>query len=110
LFSSTLSTSYEHPLSPLMVGFGGVDWHYTGDRISEFVVGAPRQTLPGYSMIDLRTGVRVKAYEFTLYVKNAIDSRGISEVAAETTINGVNAYSASVVTPRTVGLTISGKY
>jgi outer membrane receptor protein involved in Fe transport len=96
-------------LSSAVVGFGGADWHYTGDRISEFVLGAPRQTLPGYSMIDLRAGVRVKAYELTLYVKNAGDARAISEVSPET-VNGINAFSASVITPRTIGLTISGKF
>jgi outer membrane receptor protein involved in Fe transport len=109
-FSSTLSASYEHPLNAAVVGFGGADWHYTGDRLSEFVLGAPRQTLPGYSMIDLRAGVRVKAYELTLYVKNAGDSRAISEVLSEATTTGVNAFSASVITPRTIGLTISGKF
>jgi iron complex outermembrane recepter protein len=108
-FSSTLSASYEHSLSSMIVGFGGVDWHHTGDRLSEFQVGAPRQTLPGYSMVDLRAGVRVKGYELTLYVKNASDARAISEVSAET-VNGISAYSASLVTPRTVGLTLSGKY
>ena len=60
-------------------------------------------------MVDLRAGVRVKAYELTLYVKNVGDARAISEVSAET-VNGVNAFSASVVAPRTVGLTLSGKY
>ncbi len=63
-FSSTLGASYEYPLGSTVVGFGGADWHYTGDRLSEFVLGAPRQTLPGYSMIDLRAGVRVSSYEF----------------------------------------------
>jgi iron complex outermembrane recepter protein len=109
-FSSTLSASYEHPLTSAIAGFGGLDWHFTGDRLSEFAVGAPRQTLPHYSMVDLRTGIRVNNYEVTLYVKNATDARAISEVSAETTLSGVNAYSASVVTPRTVGLTLSGKY
>jgi iron complex outermembrane receptor protein len=108
-FSSTLSASYERPLSAAIAGFGGVDWHYSSDRLSEFVLGAPRQTLPSYSMVDLRAGVRVKAYELTLYVKNVGDARAISEVSAET-VNGVNAFSASVVAPRTVGLTLSGKY
>jgi outer membrane receptor protein involved in Fe transport len=109
-FSSTLSASYERALSSAIVGFGGLDWHYTGNRLSEFVVGAPRQLLPGYSMVDLRAGVRVKAYELSLYVKNAADARGISEVSAETAVNGANAFSASVITPRTIGLTVSGKY
>jgi iron complex outermembrane receptor protein len=108
-FSSTLGASYERPLSSAVVGFGGLDWHYTGDRLSEFVLGAPRQTLPSYSMVDLRAGVRVKTYELTLYVKNLSDARAISEVSAET-VNGINAFSASVIVPRTVGLTLSGKY
>ena len=109
LFSSTIGASYEHPLTSAIVGFGGADWHYTADRLSEFVLGAPRQTLPGYSMIDLRAGVRVKAYELTFYVKNAGDARAISEVSSEA-VNGVNAFLASVITPRTIGLTLSGKY
>lgn len=108
-FSSTLSASYEHPLSSTIAGFGGIDWHYSGNRLSEFAVGAPRQTLPSSSMVDLRVGLRVKTYELTLYVKNAGDERVISEVSAET-VNGINAYSASVVIPRTIGLTLSGKY
>jgi outer membrane receptor protein involved in Fe transport len=109
-FSSTLGASYEHPLSSAIAGFGGLDWHFTGNRLSEFAVGAPRQTLPHYSMVDLRAGIRVNAYELTLYVKNATDARAISEVSAETTLSGVNAFSASVITPRTIGLTLSGKY
>jgi outer membrane receptor protein involved in Fe transport len=109
-FSSTLGASYERPVSSAIVGFGGIDWHFTGNRLSEFAVGAPRQTLPHYNMVDLRAGVKVSAYELTLYVKNATDARAISEVTAETTLSGVNAYSASVVTPRTVGFTVSGKY
>jgi iron complex outermembrane recepter protein len=109
-FSSTLSASYQHPLSSAIAGFGGLDWHFTGNRLSEFAVGAPRQTLPHYSMVDLRTGIRVHTYEVTLYVKNATDSRAISEASAETTLSGVNAFSASVVTPRTIGLTLSAKY
>ena len=61
-------------------------------------------------MLDLRAGVRVKAYELTLYIKNAVDSRAIIEVSPETALNGANAYSASLVTPRTVGLTVSCKF
>jgi iron complex outermembrane receptor protein len=40
-FSSTLGASYEHPLSSAIAGFGGLDWHFTGNRLSEFAVGAP---------------------------------------------------------------------
>jgi iron complex outermembrane receptor protein len=109
-FAGTIGASYEHPLGSAISGFGGVDWHYTGDRLSEFVLGAPRQTLPSYSMVDLRAGIRVKTYELTLYVKNVGDARAISEVSAETTLAGVNAFSASLITPRTIGLTLSGKY
>ncbi len=109
-FSSTVSASYEQPSSSAITGFGGIDWHFTGNRLSEFAVGAPRQTLPSYSMVDLRAGLRVKAYEVTLYVKNATDARAISEVLPEATLGGINAFSASVITPRTVGLTVSGKY
>ena len=107
--SGTASAAYERPLAPDLSGFAGVEWRYDGARMSEFEFGAPRQDLPAYSMIDLRLGLKFKAYTLTAYVKNAADVRAISAVAPET-LGGVNALTAVVATPRTIGLTLAAKF
>lgn len=108
-FSGTLSADYERPLWGQVSGFGGIDWHYSGDRLSELLATSPRQTLPSYSMVDLRAGVRVREYDITAYVKNVGDVRAISSLSPET-IHGVAAESAFIQTPRTVGVTLAAKF
>jgi outer membrane receptor protein involved in Fe transport len=60
-------------------------------------------------MVDLRAGVRVREYDITAYVKNVGDVRAISSLSPET-INGVAAERAFIQTPRTVGVTLAGKF
>lgn len=108
-FSGTFSADYERPLWRKVSGFGGIDWHYSGDRLSEFYATFPRQTLPSYSMVDLRAGMRVREYDITAYVKNVGDVRAISSLSPET-INGVAAESAFIQTPRTIGVTLAAKF
>ena len=105
--STTVSAEYRLPLWSNVSGFGGVDWHYEGDRMSEFEFTLPRQTLPAYSMLSLRAGVTFKSYTLTAYVKNALDVRAISSIQTEA-VPGV--LSAAVATPTTVGVTLAGSF
>ncbi|HEY3811927.1 MAG TPA: TonB-dependent receptor [Caulobacteraceae bacterium] len=107
--STTASASYEWPLSSSLTGFAGGEWHYEGDRMSEYEFGAPRQDLPAYSMVNLRAGVRFQNYTITAYVKNLGDEKAISSVGPET-VGAVSALSAVVSTPRTIGLTFGAKF
>ena len=108
-FSSTLSAAYEHPLTAKVSGFGGLEWHYAGDRLSEFSSTSPRQTMPSYSMVDLRIGVKYDRYVLTGYIKNVGDVRAISTLAPET-LNGVAAEEAYIQPPRTFGVTLAAKF
>ncbi|HEX4199043.1 MAG TPA: TonB-dependent receptor [Caulobacteraceae bacterium] len=108
-FSGTLSAEYDRPLWSDWSGFAGVDWHYDGERMSDFEFGIPRESLPGYSMVDLRAGVRFRNYTITAYVKNAGDARGISNVAPEA-LTATAPLSASIVTPRTIGATLAAHF
>ena len=108
-FSATLSADYEWPLWQSLSGFGGVDWHYQTNRLSEFSATDDRVVLPGYSMVNLRAGVKLRTYVATLYVKNLADTRAISSLFPET-IRGVSAESAFILPPRTVGVTLAAQF
>lgn len=108
-FASNVSADYEHPISMGVTGFAGLDWRYNGNRLSSFQYGGGRQKLPSYSLVDLRAGLKFKGYTLTAYVKNVGDTRAISQTSAES-LNGVDAISASILTPRTIGMNLAAKF
>jgi iron complex outermembrane recepter protein len=107
--SGTVGADYEQPLGSDITGFGGVEWHYNGSRLSPFEFGDPRQTLPSYSLVDLRAGLRFKGYTVSFYLKNIGDVRAINTVSTET-LGGISALQASILTPRTIGVTLGAMF
>jgi iron complex outermembrane recepter protein len=109
-FAGTLGAAYERPLWANVSGFGGIDWHYDGSRLSDFLGGgAPRVVLPSYSLVNLRAGLKLPSYTFTAYVKNAGNVRAINSVTAEPGSSPA-ALSAAIATPRTIGVTIAASF
>jgi len=108
-FAGTVAADYERSIASNLSAFGGIDWHYNGSRIAPFNSGGPRADLPGYSMVDLRAGVKVRQYVITAYVKNVGDVRAINTVAPEV-VAGRAALDANVGLPRTIGLTVSATF
>ncbi|WP_254287833.1 TonB-dependent receptor [Sphingomonas liriopis] len=92
--------------------FAGATVGYTGKRYGPFARGAPatgnvRQTLPDYTTIDLRLGLRQTTWTVSAYLNNVTDSRGIiyssfSAVPATAT----SRYYANVIRPRTFGVSL----
>lgn len=107
--ATTVSVDYRRALWSEVTGFGGLSWRYSGDRMAEFGSGAPRPTLPAYSMVNLHAGLTLKAYTVTAYVKNVGNVRAISFVSAET-LGTAQALSAAVATPRTIGVTLAASF
>ena len=108
-FAGTLNADYEWSLWQSVSGFGGIDWHYQTNRLSEFSATEARVVLPGYSIVNLHAGLKRSAYVVTLYVKNLADTRAISSLFPET-IRGVAAESAYLLPPRTVGVTVAAQF
>jgi len=75
-----------------------------------FNFGGPRADLPSYSMVDLHAGVKLHAYIFTAYVKNAGNVRAINTAGTETTLQGQAALDANIELPRTIGLNVSANF
>ena len=109
-FSGTVGADYERPLGADVSGFGGIDWHYNGSRLAPFNFGGPRADLPSYSIVNLRAGVKLHAYTFAAYVKNAGNVRVINTVGTETTLQGEAALRANIELPRTIGLNVSTNF
>ena len=108
-FAGTAAADYERSIGSDVSAFGGIEWHYNGSRVAPFNSGGPRAELPGYSLVDLRAGVKVRQYTIIAYVKNVGDVRAINTVSVET-IAGQAALDASIGMPRTIGLTVSATF
>lgn len=108
-FSGNAVTESEWPVSHDVAVFGGLDWHYQTNRMSEFPIDVARATLPAYSLVNLRLGLRLRNYEAVIYVKNAGDARVISSALPET-FDPVTAEGAFVLPPRTIGVSLGAKY
>jgi outer membrane receptor protein involved in Fe transport len=102
LWTTTTSVNYERPLFDDYSGFVNARWHYSGSRESEFSPYG-REILPGYSIVDLRLGVENDRWSLAVYAKNLADER------AFTAITSYVYESATVMTPRTIGVELSAK-
>jgi iron complex outermembrane receptor protein len=102
LWATTLSANYERPLFDAYSGFVNASWHYSGSRESEFSPFG-RAHLPGYSIVDLRAGIENDGWSFAVYAKNLADER------AFTAVTSYVYDSATVMTPRTIGVELSAK-
>ena len=109
-----LSADYDFPLSAKVGAFVGGGLHAVGARRAGFITGSPatfsRPTMPSYTTVDLRTGVELGGYSLTVYAKNVGDKRGLNYI---TSLNG-NSYSApftaSVIQPRTIGVSFVANF
>lgn len=109
-----LSADYDFPLSDTVGAFVGGGLHAVGTRRSGFVTRSPatfsRPVMPSYATVDLRAGVELGAYSLTVYAKNVGDKRGLNFI---TSLSG-NAYSApytaSVIQPRTIGVSFVANF
>lgn len=86
----------------------GVNYTYVGDRpggFNTFGATRPRILIPGYSTVSFTGGLTFdRNWQATLFLRNALDKRGIS---AAQNRNGNNVPTALFIQPRTLGLTLA---
>jgi len=112
--SADLTGEYDFPLTGELDGFVGGSVEYEGSRHIGFIAGAPATfvppVMPEYSVENLRGGVSRAGFTFEAYVKNVGNSYGITNLVSQVR----NAYgpplAASVIQPRTFGISISQKF
>lgn len=100
-YSGSMSVDYEWQMGSVQAFFGA-SANFVGDRQSGFkssVIYA-QYTLPSYSLINLRTGVRLADFEFSAFVRNLGDER--AQLGATTLASNL----VAVQRPRTFGFAI----
>lgn len=109
-----VSADYDFTFTGSITGFVGGGVHYVGDRVSTFVSGSPvgydRPVMPSYTTVDLRAGVEFDAYTLQVYAKNLGDERAFGNIASESGAGFGPPFAASVIQPRTLGVTLTGRW
>ena len=110
-YSGSLSADYKINVSGSVQGFANVTAAYVGKRYLTFPtsIGQIEPSVPSYAYGNAHLGVIKNGYTVTAYAKNITNERGIlSSIPANYTsytMSGV--WHTSVITPRTVGISIS---
>jgi outer membrane receptor protein involved in Fe transport len=111
-WSGRASADYEfHIVGEWKGDFGG-DYSYVGERESDFTAAPTTQrvALAPYRVLDFHTGISVGHYAFNVYLKNALDDRGIISASPLTLSKTPADEGVSVIQPRTVGVSASAKF
>ena len=104
-WSGHASVEQDFPLPRSATGFVGGAVSYVGDRENIFVnTGQQRYTLPAYTKVDLRAGVKVESWTVNFYANNVNNSHGLLEDHV-----GNNLFPNTVIPiqPRTVGVSVT---
>ncbi|ALJ15887.1 hypothetical protein ATM17_24230 [Sphingopyxis macrogoltabida] len=104
-WSGSLSADYEWPMGDAE-GFVGASANFVGKRYSGFQSSLvyAQYVLPSYTLVNLRGGVRVDDWEFSLFVRNLGDER--AQLGATTLASNL----VAVQRPRTIGAAISKRF
>ncbi|MFT4198889.1 MAG: TonB-dependent receptor [Pseudoxanthomonas sp.] len=109
--SASASVKHYFPLWGSLQGFAGADVAYMGDRDMEFTTSAsiPRIHLPSYTTVGVNAGVQGQAWSATLYVRNLTDAVGYLNALRRGSLAS-STLGATLIQPRTVGLTLAWDY
>ena len=107
LASYTLRQTYGLPGG--FKGFSSAIFTFVGDREQAFTPNAATRRLDAgaYATLDLQTGVSREGWTAVLYVRNLFDRRGINTLGYQDQITYRPFYGASLITPRTIGVSLS---
>jgi iron complex outermembrane recepter protein len=111
-FTGSLSADQEVFHIGTVTGLFGATVTYIGSRELEFAYSAsdPRFALPAYTTGSLHLGVRYETWYGNLFVNNVGNALGMTSGGYAHDLGNTNGYYASVIAPRTIGLSISKSF
>lgn len=113
-FSANVSGDYDFPVAAKVDGFVGASYQYMGARVMDFISGLPagdvRPTMPSYNTVNLRAGLSHGGLTGEFTIKNVGNSYGFNRLTSEANDGFSPPLAASVIQPRTFGLSLSYKY
>ena len=112
--SANLAASYDFPVTASIGGFVGGNYQYMGSRVMDFEAGLPagmqRPTMGSYQIANLNAGVSRGNLTAEIHIRNVGNAYGFNQLFSEV-IDGYSApLAASVIQPRTFGLSVSYKF
>jgi outer membrane receptor protein involved in Fe transport len=85
-----------------------------GQRFSDFPNNPPpaveRLSMPSYTLLDLRAGVRVDDWNFSLFAQNVTDRLAVLSIAPQDGLGFSGINNGVVQRPRTIGIAVSKSY
>ena len=104
-FNAALTGQYNFNVSDEALGFVRAAAHWTGPSYGALDPTNPDYQRPAYANVDASTGISFEKYDISLYVRNIANSQKIIQ-RPEVQYAGGEVYR---MTPRTIGVTFSGK-
>jgi len=105
-WGTSATADYSQPAFGDFDAVAGGTFRYVGSRMSDFSLQAGRVKVPSYDVFDLRMGIRDDSLSIMFFVKNLFDERGISTIEDSLAITPTSPIQASVIQPRTFGLSV----
>jgi outer membrane receptor protein involved in Fe transport len=110
-FSGTLGTTGSFAVAE-HAAYAGASVRYVGQRNAGFdseESSQPNFKMPGYTLVDLQSGVNLGHVDLGLYVRNLFDKRAILGADAALLAFG-SPLHATVAQPRTIGASLSASF
>jgi iron complex outermembrane receptor protein len=112
-FSLGLNADYHWSLAQGVAGHVGGSLRHLSHQSADFNAGyrtanGHQRQVPGYEVVDLGAGVDFGKFSVDVYAKNVGNRRGITSLNASPFVPG--GVSASIIRPRTVGLSVTAAY
>jgi iron complex outermembrane recepter protein len=110
--SGSLSVDQKFNIVDDINGSVGMTFNYYGSRYAVFpkTSGGDRFFVPAYGTVDLRAGVDKGDWAFSVYSRNVFDQVGFMYASSRDVITRTGSYNAGLISPRTVGVSLSRRF
>ncbi|WP_208023761.1 TonB-dependent receptor [Duganella aquatilis] len=118
-YSMGLLADYRWTVNDTTPAYAGMSWRHVAEQSASFdndfrTANGRQREVPSYNVVDAHAGVELGSWTLEVYGKNLGNSRAITSTSA-VKANGFNMYpngaiSTGLITPRTIGLTLTKEY
>jgi iron complex outermembrane receptor protein len=109
-WSGTISAEYTRQIAADTSAYLRGDFNITSHEFANFDTQSAYRDVAGYSLLNLRLGVKHKAWQGALFVRNALDRRAETELPVANGIDLPTQRRISLNRPRTIGIDIRFDY
>ncbi|MBB6252140.1 TonB-dependent receptor [Nitrospirillum iridis] len=111
-WSGSLRATYSHDLADGWMGAVGAGLRLTGDRYSDVNHAYDARVIPGYGALDMNVSVSNDRYTLQIFAKNLTDRHAYLSYTplVNQATGALTQIEATVLQPRTIGLSLDAKF